>query len=195
MTSSMQSHDWRQQEWVQGRKQMEFRPPQPQQHIPGTVHDVLASAQKGAFSRVDLETLKISAHQLDLNQLGEICGRFNLADSRDWWWMTDKQLIPEIPNCLKSLWAQVLTQAMRLVRNFPSDERAWDLLLAAPFLLLQRWPKCRPGSVAGLNILAARMIRFTMWDIEGLAREAVELHRENRIARLAKEKEKKQGEV
>ena len=66
MTSSMQSHDWRQQEWVQGRKQMEFRPPQPQQHVPGTVHDVLASAQKGAFSRVDLETLKISARQLDL---------------------------------------------------------------------------------------------------------------------------------
>jgi hypothetical protein len=148
------------------------------------------TARRGALSRVDIELAVANVRILREDQLNDL---FDLSKARDRWWLGDKLLVPKLPNCVKPMFARVLLQASRLVRMFPRSERAWDILFAIPFLLLQRWEKFRVNSIASINVLAARCLRFATWDIEELARDAATLQQENALISGSKAHASAQG--
>ena len=174
--------DWRDARFVGGRE-WSFRP----KVLAGTgqapppaysARAAVEAANRGGLSPMDMEMLSFKAKTPTKEDLDQT---FDLGRARDIWWGGDKLLIPSIPHCLKAMFARVAVQAFRLVRTHPGNVRAWDIMEAVPFLLLQRWDKCRADTRTGANILATRFLRFMCWDLEELAREASELQQENRI--------------
>ena len=169
--------DWREKGWVAGRE-WNFGPKVPTPagpHKQMSVRGLIEAAEKRGLSRVDVETMCLKPRQLSHEEFKKT---YDMGGARDIWWLEDKHLIPKIPNCLKPLWARVLLQAASTARRINSIQ-AWDLAFAVPFLVLQRWPKCRIKSISTINTLAARFIRFIAWDIQELAREAAQLMKEN----------------
>jgi len=99
--------------------------------------------------------------------------------------MEHRYVVKDIPRDLKSLYAQALAVALRLVRDFPDHPRAWALYLAMPFLCLQTCQGFR-NTGPKMREMGLRLLRFIRGDIEALFAEAVELRQTNKERRLAR---------
>jgi len=99
---------------------------------------------------------------------------------------THRYIVKELPRDLTRLYAEALLMALRVVRDFPEERRAWAVYLTLPFLCLQT---CQSFRATGKKMreMGLRLLRFIRGDIQNLYNEAVMMRQANKERRLAKE--------
>ncbi len=98
---------------------------------------------------------------------------------------TQRFIVKELPMDLIRLYAEALLLALRMVRDFPDQRRAWAVYLALPFLCLQTCQGFRPTGKR-MREMGLRLLRFIKGDVQNLYNEAVMLHQANKEHCLAK---------